>query len=52
MKNDAFKELGGLVDNTLIGNNDKVMAYGIVNKVDEFVPATVHKNLRDSAKDW
>jgi len=40
MRREALKEIGGLIDYTLIGNGEKLMEYALVNKIEEYVPET------------
>jgi len=41
-----------LIDTSIIGNNDKIMAHALVGKIEEYIPKGIHSNIRDNAKDW
>ena len=49
---EALKELGGLYDQSIIGNSEKIMAYCLAERVDEYVPADLPRGFKDSAKNW
>jgi len=52
IRKDALKELNGLIDFTLIGNNEKVMAYCLGGKMEDYVPEGIAENFRDAIKNW
>jgi hypothetical protein len=50
---DALKELDGLIDYSPLGNNDKIMAYCLANRSEEYVSREkAGENFRDSVKNW
>jgi hypothetical protein len=50
---EAIRDIGGLIDYSPIGNNSKLMAYCLANRIDEYLPKeNINENLHDSVKNW
>ena len=49
---EVLREIGGLIDYSIIGNSEKIMAYCLAERCDEYVPSDVSENFRDSIKNW
>ena len=52
IRKEAFKELGGLIDYTLINTGEKTIAYCLAGKIDEYVPDVFCNHFKDSLKSW
>jgi len=49
---DAWKELGGLFSYSPLGNNDRIMAYCLGQRYEEYIPAEMSDKFKDAAKAW
>ena len=49
---EVLKELQGLIDFSIIGNSEKIMAYCLADRADEYVPMDISENYRDTIKNW
>ena len=52
IRKEAFKELDGIIDSTLIGIGEKTIAYCLTGKIDEYVPSAVGDNFKDLLNSW
>ena len=48
----ALVELNGLIDFSLIGNNQKIMAYCLAQRVQSYLPPTISKAYTDGIVEW
>ena len=49
---DALVELNGLIDFSLIGNNQKIMAYCLAQRVQKYLPPYISKAYIDGIVEW
>jgi len=48
----TLKEIGGLVDFSPLGNCDKIMAYCLAKRIDDYIPQGLSPGFKDSLKSW
>ena len=48
----AIRELGGLFDLSIIGNSEKIMAYCLAGRSDEYIPSDISQDFKDSVAQW
>lgn len=51
-KLDTLKEIGGLIDFSPIGNCEKIMAYCLAKKVDDYLPNNLNHDFKEMIKTW
>lgn len=49
---ETLSDLGGLIDYSIVGSADHIMAYALVGRVDESLPGYVHPNYLKLAREW
>jgi len=49
---EALKEIGGLLDFSPLGNCEKIMAYCLAKRMDDYVPSNLHANFKELVKAW
>ena len=52
MRRETFNALGGLLDFSILGTGDAHFAYALFNRIEETLPARVHKDYRYLAQLW
>jgi len=49
---DALKEIGGLLDFSPLGNCDKIMAYCLAKRMEDYIPSNLQTNFKEMVKAW
>jgi len=49
---EAIRDVGGLIDFSPIGNNDKITAYCLAGRSDEYIPKDINEHFHDGVKNW
>jgi hypothetical protein len=52
MRRATFESMGGLLDFSILGSGDIHLAYALLNRIDETIPAGMHEDYRRVAKIW
>ncbi len=48
----TLKEIGGLIDYCPLGNCDKIMAYCLAKRIDDYIPEGLTHNFKDMLRNW
>ncbi len=49
---DALKQIGGLFDLSPIGNCEKIMAYSLAKRTDDYIPSNMSGGFKEAVKLW
>lgn len=52
MRRDAFNQIGGLLEFSILGAGDIHLAYALFNRIEETLPIELHEDYRRLAKLW